>query len=346
MSKSLNEQKILITGASGSLGSQLLFEFNKRGIKPIAHIRESSDTSYIDSLGLEKRVADLRRKDQMVSLMDGIDSVIHTAAHVSFRQDRLTHFAGINTIAAVDLFKAAQKTGVKRFLHISTVAAVGAIKRRENMDELEDLYSNEETEFNFSHLRIPYLMTKHAAEVELKKAVKDAATELVIVNPSIIIAPSKTENDRTKALKIFGRLIFPTIPIRVNMVDLRDVTPGVISVLELGKNGERYILGGDNITVLELALSSSAILGKIPHMTRFPRKFYDITSRISYVTAKIFGRSNISYYPDLVKMLDFDWAYSSKKAHDAFGYNWRSIHTTLEDIMTNNMIGTYLKPNP
>ncbi len=340
----LSEKKILVTGASGSLGSQLLFVLHKQGIKPIAHIRESSDTTYIDSIGLEKREVDLRRRDKMSDLMDGVDLVIHSAAYVDFRQDRLTRFTGTNTIAAVDLFNAASKAGVRRFLHISTIAAVGAIKRKDNLSELEDLYTNEKSEFNLDKLHIPYIMTKRAAEVELYKAAKDSKTELVIVNPSIILAPSQTQSDRERALQLFGRFIFPQIPIRLNMVDLRDVAPGVISALSRGENGERYILGGDNISVKEFALAASAELGKIPHLVRIPRKFYDVTSRFSEISGKMFGKSKISYYPDLVKMLDYDWAFSSKKAHEAFGYNWRSIHISLKDFVNGDMVGTYLKP--
>lgn len=340
----LAEKKILVTGASGSLGSQLLFELHKAGIKPIAHVRESSDTTYIDSLGLEKREVDLRRKDKMSALMDSVDLVIHTAAYVNFRQDRLTQFTGTNTIGAVDLFNAASKAGVKRFLQISTIGAVGAIKRKENLSELEDLYSNEKTEFNLGHLRIPYIMTKHAADVELKKLAINSKTELLFANPSIIIAPSQTKSDKERALRLFGRFIFPAIPIRINMVDLRDVAPGILSVLAKGNNGERYILGGDNISVKEFALAASAELGKIPHLVRIPRKVYDITSRISELSGKMVGKSKISYYPDLVKLLDYDWGFSSKKAHDAFGYNWRSIYISLNDFVTSNMVGTYLKP--
>ena len=117
--------KTLITGASGSLGKQLIYEFNLQGIKPIAHIRETSDTSYIDSLGLEKRRADLRQQESLEKLMDGIDSVIHTAAWVNFRQDRLTQFTGINTFGAVNMFKAAAKAGVKRFVHVGLQDTTG-----------------------------------------------------------------------------------------------------------------------------------------------------------------------------------------------------------------------------
>lgn len=346
MSINLYDSKILITGAAGSTGSQLLFEFNKRGIKPIAHVRMFSDTSYIDSLGLEKRVADLRRKDQMMELMDGIDYVIHTAARVNLRQDRLTQFAGINTIAPLDLFQAAHRAGVKRFLHISSIAAVGAIKRSEIIGDIEDHLINEETEYNFDQFRIPYFMTKRAAETELQKTAADSKTELVIVNPSIIISPSKTVDGRTRGLKIFGRLAFPDLPVRINVVDIRDLAPGIISALEYGKNGERYILGGDNITLRDIALDASAILGRIPHLIHVPHKLFYVAANLSYFFSRMLGRSEIRFYPDIVKLFEYDWAFSSKKAHDAFGYNWRSVHITMEDIFTNNMVGTYLKPEP
>lgn len=345
MALNLENRKILVTGASGSLAKQILFELNSRGIKPIAHIRDSSNTDYIDSLNLEKRVADLRDEKAFDSLMSGIDLVIHTAAIVNFRQDRFTQFAGVNTIAAVNLFKAAQKAGVKRFIHISSVAAVGGVKRREmNKRVVDDLFlSNEDTEYNANHLRIPYFMTKRAAEEELLKIYKEGPTELVIVNPSIIAAPREDGDDRAFYTKHFSRLIIPSNPIRVNIVDVRDVAAGTIKALEEGKNGERYILGGDNITLRELVLTMSALLGKIPHLIRFPRKFYDVTSRFWLWLMKITGRSRISYYPDLVKLLDFDWAFSNKKAHHELGYRWRSIHTTLNDLLNNNFTGTWKK---
>ncbi len=112
----------------------------------------------------------------------------------------------------------------------------------------------------------------------------------------------------------------------------------------MGENGERYILGGDNICIKEFVLAASAELGKIPHLVRIPRKFFDITSKINETASKLFGKSGIIYYPDNVQMLDYDWAFSSKKAHDAFGYNWRSLHNSLRDFVNSDMVGTYLKP--
>jgi len=344
-------KKILITGASGSLGKQLIYEFSRCGCHPIAHVRENSDTTFIDSLGLQKRVADLRNREQLAALVDGVDGVIHTAAWVSFRQDRLTQFTGINTFAAVELFKAAQKAGVQRFVHVSSVVSVGAI-RRANGDEASRQIGtvpqrvSETDEFNLGHLRIPYIMTKHAADVELRKLAADGTTELVTVNPSTIVAPSRTGDDRAKALKMFSRIAMPGFHNRVNLVDIRDVAPGVIAALERGKAGERYILAGDNITARELVLTVSQVLGKIPHVMRIPRRFINLFGRVAPVWARLTGKGKIKFYPDLVKMLDYDWAYASGKARRELGYRNRSIFITLDDLLNNRFIGTYLKPAP
>jgi dihydroflavonol-4-reductase len=345
----INDKKILITGASGSLGKQLIYELLTRGVKPIAHVRESSDTVYIDSQGLEKRIADLRRQDEIEQLVTGIDAVIHTAAWVNFRQDRLTQFTGINTFGAVNIFRAAQRAGVKRFVHVSTVAAVAALPRRCNGSapppDKENLI-DEKAAFNLSHLRIPYIMTKRAAEDELLKAAAEGTTELIIVNPSIIVAPSRTGDDRGKATKKISRLIIPSLPNRVNLVDIRDVASGVIAALERGRPGERYILGGDNISLRDLLLAVSSLLGRVPHLVRIPRPLLTFSARCAVMLAKLSGKSKVSFYPDLIKMLDYDWVYSSSKACRELGYRNRSVHTTLNDLLNNNMVGTYAKPAP
>ena len=143
---------------------------------------------------------------------------------------------------------------------------------------------------------------------------------------------------------MFGKLIMPELPIRLNLIDIRDAAPAVLAALERGRNQHRYIIAGDNITVRELVLAVSSIIGKVPHLVRIPRPAYDFAARFSVFFSKLLGRGKVAFYPDLVKMLDFDWAYSTKKAREELDFKCRSIHTTLDELLTNNFTGTYLKP--
>ena len=341
----LQEQKILITGATGSIGKQLVYDLTSRGVKPIVHCRVSSNTAYLDSHGLEKRYADLRNQEEIHELVRGIDGVIHTAALVNFRQDRLTHFTGINTFGAVDLYKAARQAGVKRFVHISTVGAVGAIPRtNNNVYRVSRQRMDERSEFNLGHLRIPYIMTKHAAEQELFALAKDGGPELVIVNPSIIVCPSRSGDDWREARKSFNSVVMPDFPNTINLVDIRDVAPAIVVALEKGRPGERYILAGDNIVARDLMLAVSEVLGKSPHLLRLHKAIIRFAARCSVAFRKVIGKGKISFYPDLVRLADYDWAYSSMKARRELGFKSRSIYITLSDLLTNDFVGSWQKP--
>ncbi len=340
----LNREKILITGATGHLGSQIAYELSQKGLKPVAHCRESSDTTFIDRLGLEKRTADLRIRPQLASLVQGVDAVVHTAAWVNFRQDKLAQFTGINTIGAVDLYNAARKAGVKRFVHVSTVGAVGARAQGAYDSSRSSGRLTEPWEFNLGHLKVPYILSKRAAEEELLELAAAGSPELVIVNPSIIVSPSFGGDDRAKAIRAFRLPIVPDQANLVNLVDVRDVARGTLCALGKGEPGERYILGGDDISVRELMLTLSDLLGKLPHLVTLPRWMISAAGRFRMPIGRLVGAQALKAYPDLMKFADYDWTFSSQKAIKDLGYRPRSIHATLRDLLTNNFAGSYARP--
>ena len=347
----LRDQRILITGASGALGSQLIYELTNRDIKPVCHVRESSDTGYIDSLGLEKRLADLRDRPSLKEVMRDIDAVIHTAAYVDFRKDKLTQFTGANTIGAVEMYRAAASSGVKRFVHVSSIAAVGGRKRNGNDQVIKQSgwirskngHIDETFEFNLDDLKIPYFMTKHAAEIELLKESASGGPELVIVNPSIILAPSSRLTDRERVQRFFDHWFVPSFANMMNLVDIRDVAPGVLGALERGRPGERYLLTGDNISARDLVLTISAVLKKAPQLIGLRRWFLDLSARASVSWRTLTGKSRISFYPDLVRLLDYDWIYTARKARHELGFNPRPLVETLEDLLIGSFSGSPVK---
>jgi dihydroflavonol-4-reductase len=337
----LHDGRLLITGASGTLGKQLIYECLKRGIKPIAMVRAGSNTEYVDANGIEKRVADIRNRAELDRVVEGTDAVIHCVAWVNFRQDRLTQFTGVNVIGAVDMYRAAAKAGVKRFVQVSSVAAVGG-RPRNSEDSGRPV--NEDWIFNIDHLKIPYMLTKHAAEVELKREWIQGGPELVIVNPSIMVAPSRTGDDRGKASRTFGRAFMPSLPNLVNIVDIRDVAPAILTALERGRGGERYLLTGENLPVRELTIRVAALLGKKPMFIRLPRWFHMNAARLSVAYHRLAGKEKISFYPDLVRLADYNWTYSNAKARVELDFAPRPLDHTLRDLLTNQFTGTYMLP--
>lgn len=335
--------QILVTGASGSLGRQLLYILTQQGIRPIAHMRAGSNSAYADSLGLPKRLADLRNEAELAKLVAGVDCIIHTAAWVNFRQDRLTQFTGLNTFGAVNLYRAAREAGVGRLVQVSSVAAIGGRERNAPGNTGTKLMTEDHT-FNLGHLQIPYILTKRAAEDELLKLWQQGGPELVIVNPSIIIAPSRSGDDRTKATKLFGRPFLPRLPNVVPLVDMRDVAPAIVAALGKGRPGERYILTGENIAAEELVRMAGEILGACPKLVAVPRWLLNSAASISAGYGRFAGKAKISFYPDLVRMLDYDWGFSSEKARAELGFAPRPLRSTLTDLLTNSFIGTWQKP--
>ncbi len=337
----IKHSTILISGATGRIGSQLVFELDRKGVRPIAHVRKESDTGYIDSLGLEKRYADLRNESELQALVQGVDAIIHTAGMISWRGDRLTQFTGLNTFGATNLFRAAQQANVKRFVHVSTTGAVGGAPFSDGTKP-EPL--TEETVYNLDHLRIPYLMSKHAAEVELL-ARANGRTELVIVNPSITLSPRKEGNDINQGIEFLRWPLMPNFGNLINLVDLRDLAPGIIAALEKGRDKERYILGGDDITFRELVLTVSTLTHRTPHLIAPPRNWFRWYAQGKYLFDKAIGAGKIKVYPDLMRLLEYHWSVSSMKAHRELGYKFRSVHISLKDLLQGNFVGTYLRPN-
>ncbi len=342
--------KLLITGASGLLGSQLIHECLKQDIRPICLVREGSDCSFIDSHGLEKRVADLRNQELLTQAFSGIKSVIHTAAMVDFRGDRLTMFTGINSFGALFCFRAAVATGVQRFLHVSTVAAVGAALRG---DTGPPTPLTENAEFNLAHLRIPYILSKYQAErllfqehtIETEKQDGSKPPELVVVSPSIIVAPSRHGADKSRIEKLMSRAVLPSFPNRLNVVDIRDVAPAILRALEKGEDSERYLLTGDNFSFSEGLEIFASLTGKSPRRLATPLAWVRGAANIAQQLRRKNKGGKLKFYPDLIRMLDFDWVYDNSKARQQWGFNPRPMQQTLSDLYSGDFTGFYLR-NP
>jgi dihydroflavonol-4-reductase len=302
----------------------------ERGIRPVAHIRGRSNTALIDRLGLEKRTFDLEDPSAADRLVEGIESVIHTAAWVNFRQDQLSRFMDINTHAALRLFQAAQRKGVKRFVQVSSIVGIGGLPRGSGKTVSE---MDERFEFNLAHLNIPYIISKHTADEQLLAASRNGKTELIVTHLPKLLSPSRSGNDRSSAESFLGHRVLPRLSIRFNLADIRDSSRGVITALEKGRPGERYFLGGENLSYREAIQLFADHLHLSPRLLPVPKSLFGAAAWLAVAAGKLRGKKKISFYPDLVKMLDYDWTCSSEKARQDFGYTYRPLRETVADLL-------------
>ncbi|MFQ5607190.1 MAG: NAD-dependent epimerase/dehydratase family protein [Candidatus Zixiibacteriota bacterium] len=337
----INSERILITGASGLLGRQIVYELTRAGISPVCLVREGSQTDYLSSLDLEIRVAALRAQSALDSAFRGIESVIHTAAVVDFRGDRQTIFTGINSFGALACYRAARERRARRFVHVSSVVAVGALPRTPLPGNVPPL--DESADFNLSHLRIPYILSKRSAE-ELLFAERNSETELIVVNPSIIVAPSRHGSDRERIDRALSRRFIPVPPNRFNLVDLRDVSAAIVNSLALGTDGGRYLLTGQNLVAGDVLTLFEKLTQKKPWRIRPPRSVLNLAASFNEFRRKRWSSGKLKLYPDLVRMLDYDWAYDNSLARRELGFTPRSVEDTLADLYFERFEGTFLDP--
>jgi dihydroflavonol-4-reductase len=248
---------VLVTGASGFLGSAVCRHLGRQGYPVRAMHRASSDLAALEGLSVEHRVGDLFDPESLARAADGVRWVFHVAAIAEYwRQPPAEVIRG-----AVDgtrnILQACKLAGVERLILTSSLAAMGIPLRGEMLTE-----SNV---FNLPRKRSPYGYAKRQAEVEALQAA-GASLEVVIVNPTIVLGAGDVH-------QISGSMVIQAARGRTflytrggtNIVHIDDVAAGHIAAARHGGNGERYLLGGENLTYHQLfALLAEVVGGRPP----------------------------------------------------------------------------------
>jgi len=238
---------ILLTGATGLLGSRLLFDLVSKGYKVRAMRRDKStmngvDHYFSDNTQLMENVewftGDVTDIFSLEAAMENVDSVYHCAARVSFLpadRDAMTHTNVQGTANVVNL---CLEKGVRKLCHTSSVAALG----RTGADKFID----ETNAWKTSKYNSSYAVSKYGAEQEVWRGVAEGLNA-VIVNPGIIIGSGNWETDSSS---IFNRvnkgLMFYTEGVG-GFVDVRDVARAMIRLMESEISNERFILVSQNL---------------------------------------------------------------------------------------------------
>jgi len=273
--------KVFLTGATGFVGSHVAREAAAMGADLRLLVRKTSRLDNLAGLNAETVTGDLLEPESLRAAISGCDAVMHVAADYRlWVRDPKTMYAA-NVDGTRELLRIASEERVGRVVYTSSVATMG-FKR-------DGTIVNEQTPVSIDDMLGHYKRSKFLAEQEAIAAAR-AGQQVIILNPTTPIGPNDLKPTPTGRIIVdFLNRKFPAyVDTGLNLVDVREVARAHVAALELGRSGERYILGGENLTLKQILDKMSAITGlpsptmKVPHAVAMVFAFFDenITGRM------------------------------------------------------------------
>lgn len=311
----------LVTGANGFVGCHVVRALRARGVAVCALVREGANLRALEGVDCELRRGDLRDCGAIEAAVRGCDEVYHVAADYRLWLLDPAPMYAVNVEGTKNVLAAARRAGVRRIVYTSTVGALGipagAPGREDTPVALADMVGH-------------YKRSKFLAEQEALRAAREGAP-VVIVNPSTPVGAFDFKPTPTGRIIVdfLNRRMPAFMDTGLNLVDVGDVAEGHLLAAERGAAGEKYILGGENLTLEEL-------LGRLAALSRLPAP----KIRVPYALAWTFALGaealarTVTRRPPRASLTEVRMArkrmfFDSSKARAALGYAPRPIDAAL-----------------
>lgn len=316
--------KVLVTGATGFIGSSVLRRLVDEGYETVALVRPQSNLDAMSDFlsKVELRHGDVTDRDSVARAMNGINQVYHCAGVARIGRGYDDMLYKVNVEGTRNVLQEALQNSVDRVVFTSSVSAVGITGSKKP--------ANEEQKWNLDGLKVTYFKTKYLAEQEVTQAVKQGL-DCVIVNPSYVFGPGDINFNAGRLIRDLYHRKIPVYPIGgVCVVDIDVVVDGHLSAMAKGRTGERYILGGENITYKTVFDTICNIVGapkvSIPMLPSLVKLFIKMTEN-----ARKLKRVSALINPEILASSSKYLYYDSSKARRELGIG----HKTFEESIRN-----------
>ncbi len=316
---------VLVTGATGFVGSAVLRALLDAGQAARALVRAGSDRRNLEGLDVETVEGELGDAASLARAVAGCEALYHVAADYRLWVPEPATIYRANVEGTRALMRAAAEAGVARIVYTSSVAVLGLHADGAPADEtvpatLDDMIG-------------PYKRSKFLAE----QAVAEMAAEglpVVIVNPSTPIGPRDVKPTPTGRMVVeaaAGRM--PAfVDTGLNLVHVDDVAAGHLLAFEHGEIGARYILGGEDMSLRDILAEIAALTGRKPPRVQLPHGLILPFAYAAEGIARLTGREPFATV-DGIKMARKKMFFSSAKARAALGYRPRPALEALRDAV-------------
>lgn len=247
---------ILVTGSAGLLGKELITQLLAQG-KRVRALYNKTPLTGFDHDALEQFQCDILDVSGLETAMEGIEEVYHCAAIVTFNPRRKRELFKINVEGTANIVNAALDAGVRKMVHVSSVAALGRIR--------EDGAINETMNWSEETSNSSYGQSKFLAELEVWRGIGEGL-DAVIVNPVVILGPGDWNSGSSKIFKsVYDEFPWYTEGV-TGFVDVRDVAKAMTDLMASDISAQRFILSAENRTYQNLfGLIAKAFGKKAPH---------------------------------------------------------------------------------
>lgn len=335
---------VFITGCTGLVGSHLVSELVSRqqtidnnsqsNIKLLC--REGSDLSLLKRVlsrrgfeeipdNIEFVRGDILDYDILEEAMRGVDEVYHCAAVVSFDPSDVGSLMSVNVEGVRNMVDAALRCGVKKFCHVSSIAALGRALEGETIDE--------ESPWTHSKNNSVYSNSKHRGEMEVWRGMAEGLNA-IIVNPSLILGAGKWDSGSCELFSTIAKG-FPFYTTGINgFVDVKDVVRAMLTLMENNKFGQRYCLNGALISYKDLfTMMADNFKIEAPHI-KVGKFLSEIAWRAFWLIGKIQGKKPL-ITKETARTATRRYSYSSAKIIKELDFKFTPIEESVREICRN-----------
>ncbi len=311
----------LVTGGTGFLGSHVVRVLVEAGHTVRVLHRRSSPLDLIDGLPVEHVIGDVVDSAALERAVQGCDWVFHVAAISEYWRESRIKLYLVNVNGTINVLNAARRAGVRRVIFTSSAYAVGF--------RFDGIATDESMPFNLPPRQSPYGHSKWLAEEEVRRAVADGL-DAVILNPTAIYGPGDLHQiSGTEVVQIANGFV-PVYPAgAMTVVDVRDVADAHLAAAERGRSGERYLVGGVDITHKDRWKLIAEITGR-------PAPLFPIPAAITPLVAMgadLLLSTGVKLPVDasMIRLGAYNLFFNCQKAWREFGEPKIGVRQSLED---------------
>ncbi len=272
--------KVLVTGADGFLGNNIVRELLAREFEVNAFVQNNSPVTTLDNLPVNKIYGDILNPSEVEAAANGCDYIIHAAANTSIWPQRAEIIRKVNYDGTLNVINAALKTKVKRLVAIGTATSFG----HGTLDNPGD----ENSPFKSAKYGLDYIDSKLAAQEAILKSVEQEGLDAVILNPTFMLGPYDTKpSSGALLLALYNGDIPGYTNGGKNFVYVKDVAVAACNALTKGRSGECYLMANENLSYQEFNQLVADELSIKPPVLKIPAIFILLYGLISQSIARL-----------------------------------------------------------